>query len=101
MADDNTTIFTPPELQGGAVKEHNGESYLFQRNLSGRFWVAIVAVVGTVIITVMIFAGWTKLESNTAMAIYSAFCAGTLSLASTYMGQNSKPTKVDEGGNGK
>jgi hypothetical protein len=100
MAQDDTQIFVPAELKGpenpplsGSSDGGHVESYVFHRHLSGRFWIAMILAIGVVGITALVLSGAVKLESNAAIAVYTAFSAGALSNVSTYMGQNSKPSE--------
>lgn len=91
MTDDTQILTkTPEEPQQSETKDVD-ESYFIRHNLSGRFWIALLLVFGLVVTTILILHGDVKLEGNAAIAVYTSFSSGALSIIGIYMGQQSKP----------
>jgi hypothetical protein len=90
MADDNTTIFTPPELVGDP--EHTTSNW---QGMSGRFWIALTSMLGLIITTILVMSGFVRLESNIAVAVYTSFAATAGAAVTTYMGQNKQSAQVN------
>lgn len=87
--EDNTQTFSKPSVVAGQSYWHN---------LSGRFWIALSAMTWLGLATMLVFTGFVKLDSNAAIAVYTAFAAGAFGIVTTYMGQNMK--NKTNGGNG-
>lgn len=84
---EDTQIITKTTTSPNGV---NNERLFLNENLSGRFWIALVIVNYLGIATILLLTGTVKLDSNAAIAIYTGFSGGALSLLSVYMGQHQK-----------
>lgn len=100
MSEEATPVGPPDSTQTFVRKkklDNGGESFFIHRDLSGRFWIAAMLVVGLILSTILILIGQVKLEVNTVMVVYTSFSGGAFSLVGIYMGQNL--SKKDGAGN--
>lgn len=83
MSGDNTSF-----IEKVSSQEEHGESRFF--NFSGRFYIAAILAVGFVCATLSVLFGQVKLDGNTAIAVYTGFSGGAITIITMYMGQDGK-----------
>lgn len=85
MSGDDTQIMVKDIAVDNSIQENS-----YWHNLSGRFWIAFCAMQWLGLSTTLIFLGLVKLESNSMIAIYTAFSTGAFGIVMTYVGQNAQ-----------